>query len=236
MCGMIDCHCHILPQVDDGAADYKESIEMARIAFGDGIHKIMATPHISDDFLKPRDIETRVEELNRYLTEHKIPVTIYPAAEISISSDLSLFQHYTINHTRYILLELPHDHLPSFTAKLLSWFSGEGLKPIIAHPERNFGVIRNPAAFINMLHPEIYVQITAGSLTGDFGIDAQICAELLLDSGKVDIIASDAHSKHNRPPILSKALETASKRIGRPTALRMVCANPAAVLSGEPKA
>lgn len=230
---MIDSHCHILPRIDDGASDLEESLEMARIAFADGICNIIATPHISDGLFKPEDISNRVDALNRHLVDHHIPVAIYPGAEISISLDPSLFHHYTLNHTKFVLIELPHDHFPSFTAKLLSWLCAENLRPIIAHPERNPGVIRNPGLLINMLHPGIHVQVTAGSLTGDFGIDAQLCAEFLLDSGKVDILASDAHSSGHRPPVLSKAVELTSRRIGHQAALRLVHANPSSVLTGE---
>jgi protein-tyrosine phosphatase len=231
--GWVDAHCHILPQIDDGASDVSESLEMARIAAGDGIHTIIATPHVIDNRCPPEDIKKRVDELNQQLAAHEIPVTIYPAAEVSITLDLSLFHLYAINRTRHVLIELPCEHLPPFTEKLLSWLCAEGLKPIIAHPERNLGIIRNPSSFLNILNTQIFVQITAGSLTGDFGVDVQLCAEMLLDSGRVDIIASDAHSMKTRPPILSKAFEVASKRIGREAARRLVSANPRAVLRGE---
>ena len=37
---------HILPDFDDGARSWEESLEMARLAAGDGIGTIVATPHI----------------------------------------------------------------------------------------------------------------------------------------------------------------------------------------------
>lgn len=42
---MIDMHCHILPNVDDGANTLIDSLEMARWAVAEGIHTIIATPH-----------------------------------------------------------------------------------------------------------------------------------------------------------------------------------------------
>lgn len=42
---MIDIHCHILPDVDDGAVDMTESVEMLRIAAECGVTDIIATPH-----------------------------------------------------------------------------------------------------------------------------------------------------------------------------------------------
>jgi protein-tyrosine phosphatase len=230
---MVDTHCHILPYMDDGAADLDESIAMAKIAAEDGIGKIIATPHIRDRGCHPEQILENVEAVNQQLQKNDIPVKIYPAAEISIGLDLPLFCQYTINHTPYILIELPFDHLPFFTDKLLAWMRAEGLWPIIAHPERNHGVMRNPAAFMDKLLPGIYLQITVGSLTGDFGAEVQLCAEMLLESGKVNIIASDAHSRKARPPILSKGFEIASRRIGRQAASRLVCGNPEKILAGR---
>lgn len=231
--GWVDAHCHILPQIDDGAPDIRESLDMARIAADDGIHAIVATPHVADNRYSPGDIEKRVAGLNQQLVSCGIPVTIYPGAEVSISQDLPLIRGYSINHTPYVLIELPCDHLPPFTDQLLSWLCSDGLRPIIAHPERNFGIIRNPASFLSILNAHTYVQITAGSLAGEFGADARLCAEIFLDAGRVDIIASDAHSKTARPPILSRAFHIASRRIGREAAQRLVRDNPAAVLRGE---
>ena len=41
----IDMHCHILPEVDDGAKDMEETKAMLEKAYADGIRYIIATPH-----------------------------------------------------------------------------------------------------------------------------------------------------------------------------------------------
>ena len=230
---MIDCHCHILPNFDDGPRNAEESVEMARIAFKDGIHKIIATPHIVDNRYSPGDIADRVDQLNRLLSQKDIPVRIYPGSEVSISLDPAIFSKYTINYSSYILIEFPHDHLPSYADRMLSWLCGKGLKPIIAHPERNYSIIRSPEAFLGLLNTNVYIQITADSLIGDFGEDIQYCANFLLDSGKVDIIASDAHSSKFRSPLLSAAARIAARRLDKKAADRLVITNPTAVLAGD---
>jgi protein-tyrosine phosphatase len=230
---MIDTHCHILPNLDDGPRDDDESVEMARIAAGDGIKKIIATPHIYDTGYSPEDIAARVDRLNRLLTQKNIPLQVYPGAEVSISMDLNALCRYAIHDTPYILIEFPHDHLPSHAGKLLQWLSSKGLKPIIAHPERNYSILRAPEILLDLLTRDVYIQITAGSITGSFGRDVQYCANFLLDSGKVDIIASDAHSKEVRPPLLSPAAKIAAAHLGEKIAQRLVCTNPAAVLTGD---
>ena len=43
---MIDLHCHILPGIDDGAADLSVSIAMAKAFVPDGVSVVACTPHI----------------------------------------------------------------------------------------------------------------------------------------------------------------------------------------------
>lgn len=230
---MIDAHCHILPGIDDGPRDIAESIEMAEIAAADGITKIIATPHISDTSLPPGDIEDLVDQLNFRLNQKNIPVRIYPGAEVSITTGPEKLTSHTINRSPYILVEFPHDHLPSFAGSILKFLCARGLKPIIAHPERNYSIIRSPETLLNFLNKNVHIQITAASLTGEFGRDIQYCANYLLDSGNVDIIASDAHSRTARPPQLSAAVRHAAKRIGKTAARQLVTANPGAILNGK---
>ena len=42
---MIDIHTHILPGLDDGAADIYDTIEMAALAYESGTTAMVATPH-----------------------------------------------------------------------------------------------------------------------------------------------------------------------------------------------
>ncbi len=230
---MVDGHCHILPNIDDGPPDADKSLEMAKIAAKDGISKIIATPHITDNRYLPSDIEKKVDQLNRILIQNNICVQVYPGAEVSIGLDPKMLAQYTINRSSYILIEFPHDHLPSYAEKMLSWLCAKGLKPIIAHPERNYSIIRSPEILLNLLNSKIYVQLTAASITGDFGQDIKYCSNFLLGSGKVDIIASDAHSTKFRPPILSGAAKIIAKHLGKKASQRLVCENPAAILNGE---
>jgi protein-tyrosine phosphatase len=109
-----------------------------------------------------------------------------------------------------------------------------GLTPILTHPERNPTVIRDPDAFVALLSDGMYLQITASSLTGEFGEEARACASYLLKRGVVDLMATDAHSVRGRPPLFEKAVEAARKIVGEDVAERLVSENPARVLTGEP--
>ena len=78
------------------------------------------------------------------------------------------------------------------------------------------------------------MQLTAMSLTGDFGPQIRKCSEELLRYNLVHIIASDAHSADRRPPKLSKAVSAASSVIGSEGARRLVEDYPEAIINGRP--
>jgi protein-tyrosine phosphatase len=239
---MIDIHCHILPDVDDGAVNLAESIKMAKIAQADGIAKIVATPHINGlstnrQFVLSTNgqfLEKSQALLIHFFKKEFISVDILLGAEVAVHLNSSELNLHTINGTQYILIELPADHLPKNTAEILFNLILKGLHPIIAHPERNRSILEEPNKLINLLNPQVLLQITAGSITGKFGPDSRACARFLLRKGLVSFIASDAHDAGNRRPVLSKGVAAAGKIIGKENALKLVTENPAAMLAGEP--
>jgi protein-tyrosine phosphatase len=231
---VIDIHCHILSEIDDGPSDIKESIEMAKIASFDGTTKIVATPHIKDTLHPVAAIKKSIEVLNNHLTDMGIPVEILQGADVSAMLDVSLLEGYTINNTNYILIEFPHSHLPRNAKEVLFRMIIKGYHPIITHPERNISVIKNPDLLFELTGAGPLVQITADSLTGAFGADIKECAFYLLKKGAVSFIATDAHSSYQRRPVLSEGLKVAERIIGKKRAANLVTLNPQTVLSGKP--
>ena len=227
---MIDIHCHILPGIDDGARSMAEAVEMARIAAGDGIRAIIATPHIADSGTPKEKILLAVSVLNRRLEKEMIPVTVFPGAEVTVGA-LSCDPHpHTLHQSNHILVEFPHTHMLREARQILFDLTLAGFVPIIAHPERNPSVIRNPIRLLELLDMRVKVQITAGSLTGCFGSDAKACARYLLKKNAVAFLATDAHSAATRPPLLSQGLSVAENVMGREAAQKLVCDNPGRIV------
>jgi protein-tyrosine phosphatase len=231
---MIDIHCHILHGIDDGPNYIQESIEMAKIAAADGISKIVATPHIKHSILLATEIQTRIEHLNNLLKSLHIPVEILPGADVFVLNDISLLNEFTLNKSQYLLIEFPHTHMPISAKNMLFNLILNGFLPIISHPERNPSIIREPDLLLQLIDDNIFVQITANSLTGKFGSKVKKCAIHLLKMGIVSFIASDAHSSNHRKPVLSKGLQIAEKIIGKDEAAKLVLANPEAVIAAKP--
>ena len=229
---MIDIHCHILPGVDDGAADLDESVKMAKIAHADGIATIIATPHINTSSITRQSLSLCHDMLVQRLEEKRIPVDILLGGEVSFYLDSSQLNVHTLNGTKYILIEFPAGHMPQHAGEILFHLILKGFYPIIAHPERNAAILKNPDILFDLLNMKVLAQITAGSLTGMFGTDSMACARFLLRKGAVSFIASDAHSARYRRPVLSQAVQAAGKIIGKENALKLVTTNPQAMLAG----
>ncbi len=228
---MIDIHNHILPDVDDGALDMDESLEMAQIAEQDGIRHIIATPHLQESGLTLADIESKTAELNQNLQAAGIGVQVYPGAEIPLY--LLDKEHYLIGlaGSRHLLVEFPLTGMLPISSEIFNYLTRHGYKIIIAHPERDPVVMRNPDGLLNLLSPDVTLQITADSLIGNMGRDVMSLARYLLRKKAVTYIASDAHDVLGRRPELSHGLKTAGKYL-KQQAHDLVDRNPERILSG----
>ena len=228
---MIDIHSHILPGIDDGAADLNTSLAMADIAVADGIQVVIATPHVDGTgHLSPAMINTAVDRLNSVLRQRGVSLVVFPGAELQSHVAIELVDQYCLASGSFFLLEFPHSHLPADALDLIYTLVQKGFTPIIAHPERNREISMEPGKLSSLVGAGARVQITAGSLTGELGANALTCARFLLKMDMVHFMATDSHSPNFRKPILSKAVKKAKKYLGREGALALVRDNPLAIL------
>lgn len=237
---MIDLHCHLLPGVDDGPRTWDETLEMCRIAAADGVVSVVAAPHTLDGkYSNSREeILKQVANLNLLLQQERIDLKVFPGADVFLTRELwklvAQGQVMTINDTgKYILLELPTYHIPDGFLEQVFQLRVHGLTPLISHPERNFQVQENLDLAKQMVSLGALLQVTSMSLLGGFGEKARDCAFSLLRRGEVHILATDAHSVHQRPPILSAGRREVANLLGEPTAEMMVLENPRAILEGK---
>ncbi len=218
---MIDLHCHLLPNIDDGPKSWEESIEMVSIAHQDGIKGAVTTPHwIQGTNWQPDSstVKKMVNELNVKLEGEGIDFKVYPGMEIGITTNLadlvSSGEILTLAEGNYLLLEIPYYSLPLGMEEIISGLRAIGKTAILAHPERCKEFQGSPGRILDLIDLGALVQITAGSLCGDFGDQAKKCALEFARLGALDIISSDAHSTGRRRPIVSKALRILENEIG----------------------
>ena len=234
---MVDIHCHVLPDVDDGAKTWDVALEMCNMAWQDGIEHIVATPHANDEYFYDRaHYEVLLQKL-REQTAGKPQLSLGCDFHFSFENLQDAFNNpwrYTIDHTPYLLVEFNDFSLPPATEENLARLINMGLRPIITHPERNPMLQKTPDRVLEWVRGGCATQITANSLTGRWGRTAEATARWLFEKQAVHIIASDAHSLNSRPPILSQARKIATEIAGEVVAEALVTLNPRAVINGEP--
>ena len=238
---MIDLHSHVLAGIDDGPGDMEGSIELARAAERDGVRTLAATPHLRADHpaVRLRELADRCAVLNARLEQASIGLTVVPGGEVDViwaqgASDDDLRLASYGQRGSDLLLETPYGPLPDLFEQMLFGFSLRGFRVLLAHPERNPTLQRDPERLAAMVHRGVLVQVTALSLArSDRGSRSRRPALALVEQGLAHVIASDAHAADWRAPDLSAGVAAAA-RVAPARAGWMATEAPAAVLAGEP--
>lgn len=203
---MIDFHCHILPNLDDGPKTIDESILMCRYAYNQGIRSIIATPHflLKDNKNNKGQVVKSVKELQANLDEYNINIRIYPAQEIrlvprildEIEKDNIIFLRNS--NRKELLIELPNISISCYIFELLGTLIKWNICPIIAHPERNRVIQKNIKILEKLIYLGCKTQITAGSFLGYYGSLSQNISIEILKRKMINYIGSDAHNLSRR--------------------------------------
>jgi protein-tyrosine phosphatase len=207
---MVDLHCHILPGVDDGALDMRDSVAMGRQAANDGIERICATPHIRHDHeVEIEELADRVEAVNAALRDEGVGVEVLPGGEVAETSVERLGEEelarVALGGGEWILLEPAPGPLTNLLLARVARLAERGHRALIAHPERHLSAD---------MYERIAGLIAAGALvqaTADFFLRERFAAGMrsLAEAGLVHVLSSDAHSSHGgRPVHMRAAFET----------------------------
>jgi len=239
---MIDIHCHFLPGIDDGPDTMAEAVALGRIAYDDGITHSIVTPHIHPGRWENDAVSIRghVAAYKQALQDAGVPLRISFAAEVRLTDfifkQLEMLQLPFLGKLdgySLMLLEFPHSHLIPGADQLAGWLIKKQIRPVIAHPERNKSVMRDPELLNPFLRIGCLLQVTAGSLTGKFGSKSEGVALQLLAEDKISFVATDAHNIKARPPILSEAFVLVSRLKGAEYAGRLFGGNQQAFLDAD---
>jgi protein-tyrosine phosphatase len=236
---VIDLHCHILPALDDGALDLRDSAGMARQAAADGIEIICATPHIRHDHdVRIGELAGRVEALNGRLREEGIPVCVMGGGEVAETAveglDEEELSEVALGGGAWILLEPAPGPLGASLTRRVELLAERGHRALIAHPERHLSAD---------MFKRIEQLIEVGALiqaTADYFLREEMSAGMLAlaSAGLVHVLSSDAHSSHGgRPVHISAALERlAGLETLAPHLDWITETAPRAIVTGEPLA
>jgi protein-tyrosine phosphatase len=236
---VIDLHCHILPGIDDGAADLSVSLAMARAFVNQGVTEVACTPHILPGLYHNTGpaIRLAVQRLQGALDQEGIPLVLATGADVHMAPDfvagLRSGHLLSIADSRYVLVEPPHHTAPPQLEDFFFNLVVAGYVPVLTHPERLSWVPSRYETIKKLVRAGVWMQVTAGSFTGAFGRNALYWAERMLDDGCVHLIASDAHDVERRPPDLAAGREFVTKRVGAEEAQCLVLTRPMGILKDE---
>jgi protein-tyrosine phosphatase len=219
---MIDIHCHILPGIDDGAADQSVSLAMAKQAVVEGVTQIVATPHHRNrHWDNPKfEIFQRVETINTLLKENQIGLEVLPGQEPRIFGEMASpeaeAELMTVNNNKkYILIEFPTHHVPRYAQQLFFDLQVKGVTPVIVHPERNEEISQHPNRLYQFIADGALSQVTAASLVGKNGRSTKKLTLQFIENNLAQFVASDAHNVSARPFYMQEAFLNLKKQFGR---------------------
>jgi protein-tyrosine phosphatase len=239
----VDIHSHPLPGIDDGSTSYQDSLGMLCVAARYGTRLMIATPHRywggrenTPALLRKLTADVQLELSRRkagqriaLLPGQEIPLRPETAEELQAGKVLSL-----ADAGKYCLVEPPFDHLPSWTADALARIVAAGIRPVLAHPERNAVIQRDPELVREFVAAGALLQLTAMSIEGENGRRAFSACTWILEQGMAGLVSSDSHSPTWRPPTLRGAYRRLIEICDAETAYLLCASNPAAIAEGRP--
>lgn len=205
---MIDFHSHILYGIDDGSRSKEMSLEMLNNSVKEGVKYICATPHfIYNEY--ETDINTYSNLLQELQDAMSGKINVLKGLEVYINPELpQLYKEgkiWTINDKNYMLIELPMREFPIYTEKVFYDLRLIGITPILAHPERNLSIMKNPQLLINLIEQGTIAQMNAGSLTGMYGEPVKKVAIDFVKKNLIHILGSDGHNNKLRQTNINQA-------------------------------
>ena len=193
---MLDIHCHILPGVDDGAADLDESLAMFRAAREAGITEIVCTPHCRDPYFDYEAMAAAYTQLRAAVGDFPLRMGFEVNHRKLMELGMDWAQVLALWGTRTILLELSVGASPSRFGdygRTIFELQGMGYDVIIAHPERYQVIQRDIGYAEELVRMGCKLQLSADFVAGGrFGRERRPAVKLL-KAGLVSYIASDAH-------------------------------------------
>lgn len=233
---LIDIHCHILPGVDDGAKDIEETKQMLRMAYDEGIRCIIATPHHH-----PRRGHASIETLKKafYLAHEEArkidpKFYVFPGTEVFFGQDipekLMAGEILTMNGRKTVLLEFSPTDDFSYICQGIQQVQMAGYEVIVAHAERYQCVTEDIRNAEHILDMGAYIQVNAGSITGENGWKTKRYVKTLMKNDMVFGVGTDAHHTNSRAPKMKKAAEYVTKKFGEEYTRRIFFENAVALL------
>ena len=206
----VDMHCHILPDLDDGAKDMEETRRMLKIAEEQGITDIIVTPHYRPGHFRSsrEEILASIERVQEVIDRNNIAIRLYPGCEVFYRSEIGERLEdgsiTTMNDTEYVLVEFSPREDYRLIRNAVEDIFAEGYTPIVAHVERYDCMVKHPEYVEELKAIGCLIQVNAASITGEVSFLCKRYVHKLLKQELVDFVGTDSHNDEGRKPALAK--------------------------------
>jgi protein-tyrosine phosphatase len=209
---------------------------MAKLLLADGVSTVACTPHILPGLYANSgpEILKAIQRLRDIFDQEGIHIKLVSGADNHISPDfvaeLQRGHLLPLAGSRYVLMEPPHHVAPPKLEDLFFNVLVAGYVPVLTHPERLTWLDSRYSVIRRLVKGGVWMQITAGSLTGNFGRNARYWSERMVGEGLVHILATDAHDDSRRAPNLGEGYLRAAQLTGEVEAHHLVSTRPRGII------
>jgi protein-tyrosine phosphatase len=203
--GRIDVHSHLLPGVDDGCKTVQESVQCARMMADAGYTHCFCTPHVWPHLAEntAANIPLNTARLQEALNLAGVRLKLAPGGEINLRPDLpetppDALVSYGMRR-RYVLVDLWADTLPAFFDRAIRWLQSQGVKVILAHPERMTAVQSQPGIADRFADMGLLLQGNLQCFSDAIGSPTRRVVEQYLLEGRYFLLGSDLHNLASLP-------------------------------------
>lgn len=220
MRGLTDCHCHILPEVDDGAQSFEEALAMLETAWEEGIEAVVLTPHMHGRGAveKKEKIIGGYRRLRDQAAVRGGLPALYLGSEVYASIDMADWLKagdvFTLGGTRYVLAEFHPGSYFHEMRDIAKNLRASGYYLVLAHTERYQCLLENRRYVDELEDLGTLFQCNAGAVMGKEGLQKKSFIRTLLREQRVAMIGTDAHNLRKRPPHMKACYRYLCKKYG----------------------
>jgi tyrosine-protein phosphatase YwqE len=198
----VDIHSHVLPGIDDGAKNLKDSQFLMESMIGFGFKKCITSPHTMANVYNNtiESITSAKKSVENELSDLAQKLDLKAASEYFI--DENFIENFKSNplltiKDNYVLVEMSFLNPPIQLHEYLFELQLAGYQPILAHPERYTFYHSNFKEFEKLKKMGLKFQMNLLASVGYYGPDVANASDKLLKSGFIDFVGSDIHHKQH---------------------------------------
>jgi len=215
---MVDLHCHILPEMDDGSSSAEMSHQMLDAMGQQGVKTVVATPHFYASRDLPEAFLQRREKAAALLgpTRPSQPQIVL-GAEVAYFDGMgrseAVLRQLQLGDSGLLLVEMPFGEWNTrMVREVCDLPLQTGLTPVLAHVDRYRKQL--PKHMEQLLDCGALFQCNADAF---LHFASRGWALRLAQKGILHFLGSDAHNLTSRQPNLGSAAQVIEKKLGRET-------------------